>query len=55
MAVRFELGATVWMPWASEFFQPPEHSFHVVAGPLTENEKARLRLRLKARGVIQAL
>lgn len=55
MAVRFDLDTTIWMPWASEFFQPPEHSFHVVAGPLSENEKSRLRQRLKARGIIQAL
>jgi hypothetical protein len=55
MAVRFDLGNTIWMPWASEFFQPPQHSFHVIAGPLSETEKTRLRQRLKTRGIIQAL
>ena len=52
MAVRFDLDMTLWMPWASEFFQPPEHSFRVVAGPLIEAEKTRLRSKLKKRGII---
>jgi hypothetical protein len=55
MAVRFDLGTTIWFPWAAEFFQPPEHSIYVVAGPLNENELGRLRVRLKRRGIIQAL
>lgn len=55
MAVRFDLGTTIWMPWAAEFFQPPEHSLYVVAGALSETERTRVRLRLKQRGIIQAL
>lgn len=55
MAVRFDLSNTVWFPWASEYFQPPEHSFHVVAGSLIESEKTRLRNRLAARGEFRAL
>jgi hypothetical protein len=55
MAVRFDLGATVWFPWAAEFFQPPEHSFYVVAGALSAEEIVRLRIKLKRRGIIQAL
>jgi hypothetical protein len=55
MAVRFDLGTTIWLPWAHEFFQPPEHSFYVVAGPLSDAEIGRLRKALKSRGIIQAL
>lgn len=55
MAVRFDLGTEIWLPWAAEFFQPPEHSLYLVAGPLSENELARLRTRLQRRGIIQAL
>jgi hypothetical protein len=54
-AVRFDLGKTVLLPWAEEFFQPPDHSNFVVAGSLSSNETNRLRDRLKARGLIQAL
>lgn len=55
MAVRFDLDLTNWLPWADEFFAPPEHSLYIVAGPLTEAEKARLRVRLQRRGIITAL
>lgn len=55
MAVRFDLGLTNWLPWASEFFSPPVHSLYIVAGPLSEAERNRLRLRLKRRGIIQQL
>ena len=55
MAVRFDLSLTNWLPWASEFFAPPQHSLYIVAGPLTEVEKHRLRMRLRRRGIIQAL
>ena len=55
MAVRFDLGSTAWFPWAAEFFQPPEHSFYVVAGALTADEISRLRSKLKRRGIIQAI
>jgi len=54
-AVRFDLGLTNWLPWASEFFAPPEHSIHIVAGTLNEREKTRLRAKLKRRGIILAL
>ena len=54
-AVRFDLGLTNWLPWATEFFSPPEHSLYIVAGPLTEIEQRRLRRCLKRRGIIQAL
>ena len=55
IAVRFDLGSTIWLPWAAEFFQPPEHSLYIVAGPLTDAEMGRLRQRLQRRGLIQAL
>lgn len=55
MAVRFDLGTDIWLPWAAEFFQPPEHSFYVVAGPLSDAELGRLRRALQSRGIIQAL
>jgi hypothetical protein len=55
MAVRFDLGASNWLPWTHEFFQPPEHYLYVVAGPLSSSEIGRLRTRLKRRGIIQAL
>jgi hypothetical protein len=54
-AVRFDLDFANWLPWASECFAPPEHDIHIIAGPLTETEKKRLRLRLQRRGIIQAL
>jgi hypothetical protein len=54
-AVRFDLGLSNWLPWCAEFFSPPEHSLYIIAGPLTEQEKTRLRQRLRRRGVIQAL
>jgi hypothetical protein len=55
MAVRFDLGLANWLPWASEFFAPPEHSLYIVAGRLNEVEIIRLRNKLKRRGIIQAL
>lgn len=55
MAVRFDLSTANWLPWVHEFFQPPEHSLYVVAGPLTGHEIVRLRARLAKRGFIQAL
>lgn len=55
MAVRFDLGKSNWLPWAAEFFQPPEHALYLVAGPLNSGELSRLRMRLKKRGIIQAL
>jgi hypothetical protein len=55
MAVRFDLGLTNWLPWASEFFAPPEHSLYVVAGPLNDAELTRLRACLKRRGEVQEL
>lgn len=55
MAVRFDLSQANWLPWAAEFFEPPEHSLYVVAGVLNENERKRLRSRLKRRGVLVAL
>jgi hypothetical protein len=55
MAVRFNLDFANWLPWASEFFAPPAHSLYIVAGPLNETEKMRLRVRLARRGIIQAL
>lgn len=54
-AVRFNLGLANWLPWASEFFAPPEHSFYIVAGPLSELEKLRLRRCLLRRGIATAL
>jgi hypothetical protein len=54
-ATRFDLGLTNWLPWADEFFASPAHSVQIVAGPLSENERIRLRSRLKARGIITAL
>ena len=41
-AVRFNLDMSNWLPWAPEFFGPPTHSQYVIAGPLTEIERARL-------------
>lgn len=55
MAVRFDLGKANWLPWTAEFFRPPEHSLYVVAGQLSINEIARLRSRLKRRGIIAEL
>jgi hypothetical protein len=55
MAVRFDLGTEIWLPWAAEFFQPPAHSLYVVAGPLSASENLRLRRALQTRGVIHAL
>jgi hypothetical protein len=55
MAVRFDLGLMNWLPWAAEFFAPPEHSVYIVAGPLSDSEKSRLRTRLRRRGIITAL
>ena len=55
MAVRFDLGTTVWFPWAVEFFQPPTHSMYIVSGRLSGSEILRLRTRLQRRGIIQAL
>jgi hypothetical protein len=55
MAVRFDLGMSNWLLWAEEFFQPPEHSFYILAGTLNANEIARLRTRLKRRGLLPAL
>ena len=55
IAVRFDLGLQNRLPWASEFFQPPEHYFYVVAGSLNDAEKRRLRVCLRNRGIIQAL
>lgn len=55
MAVRFDLGQSNWLPWASEFFHPPEHSLYILAGVLDENERKRLRIRLKRRGILVAL
>jgi hypothetical protein len=55
MAVRFDLGLTNWLPWASEFFAPPTHSPHMVAGPLSEAERGRLHACLHNRGIILAL
>ncbi len=54
-AVRFNLDFENWLPWASEFFAPPEHSPHMIAGRLNEGEITRLRRCLRRRGVIQAL
>lgn len=50
-AVRFDLGLTNWLPWAEEFFAPPEHSLYIVAGPLSDPEKERLRDCLRRRGI----
>jgi hypothetical protein len=55
MAVRFDLGLTNWLPWASEFFAAPEHSPYITAGQLSEAEVCRLRACLKARGMIREL
>jgi hypothetical protein len=49
MAVRFDLGRFNWLPWASEFFGAPVGG-HMIAGPLTEEEKARMRRCLVRRG-----
>lgn len=54
-AVRFDLGRFNWLPWASEFFAAPEHSLYMVAGPLSDMERRRLRERLRRRGIIQEL
>ena len=54
-AVRFDLGLSNWLPWASEFFAAPEHSFYIVSGSLNDREKTRLRNALKRRGIISAL
>lgn len=51
VAVRFDLSRWIWVPWAAEFFGPPEHSPHMVAGPLSETEKGRLRNLLQNRGM----
>jgi hypothetical protein len=55
MAVRFDLGLTNWLPWAAEFFHPPEHYLYIVAGSLSEAECKRLRLCLNKRGIITSL
>jgi hypothetical protein len=55
MAVRFDLSKSNWLPWAVDFFHAPAHSFYVVAGALNGSELARLRARLKKRGVAVAL
>lgn len=54
-AVRFDLGLTNWLPWASEFFEAPAHSLYIVAGPLNATEIKRLRACLLRRGIITAL
>ncbi|HTS40951.1 MAG TPA: hypothetical protein VMH84_10485 [Xanthobacteraceae bacterium] len=54
-AVRFDLGLENWLPWASEFFAPPEHSIHIIAGPLSASELRRLETRLKRRWKPQPL
>jgi hypothetical protein len=54
-AVRFNLDFANWLPWAAEFFAPPEHSLYIVAGPLNDLERGRLRRCLQRRGIIQAL
>lgn|ERR1043166_108854 len=54
-AVRFDLGRENWLPWAAEFFSPPEHNPYVVAGDLNDREIVRLRRCLKRRGIITAL
>jgi hypothetical protein len=51
-AVRFNLDYCNWLPWAHEFFGPPEHSPYMIAGTLSELEKARLRRCLMRRGEI---
>jgi len=55
MAVRFDLGLTNWLPWCREFFAPPDHYPYIIAGSLSEAERARLRDMLKRRGIIQEL
>lgn len=54
-AVRFNLGLSNQLPWAYEFFREPEHSIHVIAGPLSDAEVARYRKCLERRGIITAL
>lgn len=54
-AVRFDLGLSNWLPWAVEFFEAPEHSLFMVAGPLNASEIERLRACLRERGVVTAL
>lgn len=54
-AVRFDLDHEVQLPWAREFFSPPEHSTFVVAGALTEREVGSLRQRLHKRGKLLTL
>jgi hypothetical protein len=54
-AVRFDLGKSNWLPWCSEFFSPPEHSFHIVAGSLSQDEIRWLRDLLRERGIITEL
>jgi hypothetical protein len=54
-AVRFDLGPSNWLPWAYEFFRPPEHSLYIVAGPLSLAEAARYRRCLERRGIIAAM
>lgn len=49
-AVRFNLDRCNWLPWAEEFFGAPAHSTHMIAGSLSEMEKARLRNCLRFRG-----
>lgn len=55
MAVRFDLSLTNWLPWASEFFAPPEHSIYMVAGPLSAAEHGRLHACLRNRGIVLAM
>ncbi|OSJ22124.1 hypothetical protein BSZ19_46905 [Bradyrhizobium japonicum] len=54
-AVRFDLGHDLLLPWAQEFFHPPEHSTFVVAGTLNASEVFRLHQRLHKRGKLLAL
>jgi hypothetical protein len=54
-AIRFDLGLSNWLPWAYEFFRPPEHSIYVVAGPLSDAEVGRYRACLARRGIISAM
>lgn len=54
-AVRFNLGLSNLLPWAEEFFRPPAHSLHIIAGSLNEPEIKRYRAALAKRGIIHAM
>jgi hypothetical protein len=49
-ATRFDMDRRLWLPWASEFFIPPNMDYSNPAiGHLSENSKELLRLTIQIR------